>query len=372
MALLNDIQGRTTQIMVYGSHHPSQDMAALLANLGNLPLMLPPDCCIIWVLRTAEPLSFPSHVHGRRLIPVLLDPMIDAPRGRWLQDPFLCLNDHEQTKLVVTRDAGAFALDAGQRIAAATGQDFCPVELRFAGGNMLRLDDVLLIGKDLALENGIPPQGDFLAPDQAAWAALEDRITTQLKVKQVVWVGLRCRFQPKVKPVGQADVSWQPFFHLDLFVLPGGRNAEGALRLFLGELHPVTDIQMGVLQRTALEEMTHALDEIAEQLRDALPGLELLRLPIIVYPSSTQLRVNSLCNGWLDRTAEGDWAYLPDYRQDARWSQYEVAIAEAHAVAEERLLSCGITPRWVQMDFKTYAKDGGALHCAVKVMKRNP
>lgn len=371
MTLLNDIQGTTAQIMVYSSHQGAEGDLAPIAKLGNLPAMLPDGCSIVWVVRSAKPLKFPAHASGRPLLPVHIDSRIDAPRGRWLQDPFLCLNDGKQIELVVTRDADAFALDAGRRIAAATERSFRSVRLQFAGGNMLRLDDTLLVGRDLALDNGLNVEGDFIAPDKAAWAALEQQIRTECRVEHIVWVGLKGKFEPGIKPVGQLSESWQPLFHLDLFLLPGGRSADGRLRLFLGEVHPVPDIYMDAAQEAALDSLRTALEEVREHLHDSLQGLELLRMPIIIYPAANQLMVHSLCNGWLDRGPKGDWAYLPDYRKAKIPEQYAAAAASAHAVAESRLCAWGIAARWVHMDFHQYAQDGGALHCAVKVLQRN-
>lgn len=372
MPLLNDIQGSAAEIMVYHHYHGPADAPAPVASLGNLPAMLPEGCAIIWVMHSAVPLTFPHDIQGRPLYPVLVDARIRAGRGRWLQDPYLCLDDGKQTELVVTRDAEVFALDAGRRIAAATERVYRSVRWRFAGGNLLRLDDVLLVGRDLALDNGLKAQGDFIAPDKAAWETLEGQIRATCCVEKIVWVGLQCKFEPPVKPIGQVAQTWQPLFHLDLFLLPGGRNAAGQLRLFLGEVYPVPDLHVDATQQAALDSLADALDEVGAQLRKSLPGLELQRMPIIVHPSAHQLMVHSLCNGWLDRSPAGDLAYLPDYRTAALQPQYASAAASAHALAEERLHAWGIKARWIQMDFHVTAQDGGALHCAVKILKRNP
>lgn len=370
MALLNDIDGNTRQIMVYSDQDEALDMSVLLNKLGDLPRQLPSDCSIVWVVRSAKPLKFPAHASGRSLLPVLIDSSIDASRGRWLQDPFLCLSGHERTELVVNKDADDFVRVAAFQIAAATGWTIRPVDLRFAGGNLLRLDDVLLVGKDLAFENGISPQEDFLAPNKAAWEALETKLRTLFQVKHIVWVGLARKFQPKIRPIGLKELTWQPFFHLDLFLMPGGRDREGRLRVFVGEIHPVTDIYADEEQGIALHALRIALDEVASKVRHDLPGLVLERLPILILSGPQQLKVYSLCNGWLDRGAHGAQAYLPDYRAAIGETQYTLQIAEAHAVAEARLLSLGFATRWVQMNFIEYASDGGALHCAVKVTHR--
>jgi hypothetical protein len=370
MTLLNDIQGSTAQIMVYSDHGETDDMAALLEKLGNLPVQLPLDCCIVWVVRSAKPLKFPADAQGRPLLPVHIDCRIDAPRGRWLQDPFLCLSGHERTELVVDKNADDFVRVAAFQIAAATGWTIRPVDLRFAGGNLLRLDDVLLVGKDLAFENLICEPSDFLVPNAAAWEALKAKLRRLFQVEHIVWVGLERKFKPQIRPIGLDDLTWQPFFHLDLFLMPGGRDAEGRLRVFVGEIHPVTDIYTDVAQVGALDALRMALEEITAKLVHDLPGLIVERLPILILSGPQRLNVYSLCNGWLDVGPHGGRAYLPDYRAAIGETQYALAIAQAHAAAEAKLLSLGIATIWVQMNFLEYASDGGALHCAVKVMHR--
>lgn len=369
MTLLNDIQGSTRLCMTSSDDTGTQSVEALLDKLGNLPDQLPPGCCIVWVVRLAKPLKFPAHAQGRPLLPVPIYSRIDAPRGRWLQDPFLCLSGPERTELVVDKDADDFVRVAAFQIAAATGWTLRPVDLRFSGGNLLRLDDTLLVGKDLALENGIPAQDNFLKPDKAEWEALETKLATLLQVEKIVWVGLRRKFKPTIPPMGLGDPTWQPFFHLDLFLLPGGRDAQGRLLILLGK--PTLNREDDDLACAQLKVLQSALDEVEANLRRDISDLAIDYLPILIALQNERWLPLSYCNGWIDCTGADKTVYLPDF------SGWEPTVATGYrietiqAAAERTMENHGFSVRFVKMKFEEYLTDGGTLHCAVKVLKRS-
>lgn len=375
MSLLSDIDGKTSLILVAspGLTKPGEAQARLAAQLGNLPKALPTDCEILWLMEPdASGQEVPHFVlDGKTVRPIPVSALsLRGGRMRWVQDPYLCRRGDMGPELIISATAAPAAKEASIQIASVTGRVIRPVDLRFEGGNLLQLGDTLLLGRDIAYQNGIVHQGKSLEPNEKAWCHLESRIRAAFGVQKLIWVGTQRQVQPGLPSCAISQTTWQPFFHLDLFLMPGGRDPAGHLRLFLGKVYPIGNIRMTPAETGAIQVLAEALDQIALQLACQLPGLVLERLPILVSPGGGGLHIRSLCNGWVDIDAKQAIAYLPDFRKAEPEDQYEQIVQQAHLAAADTLGRCGFRLRWIDMNFNQLATEGGALHCAVKVLAR--
>ena len=375
MEMLDDQSGITQELMVYLDLVAGFTVADVRMALGNLPECLPQGANIYCLCSNraacAQVLEL-GNCHVHLLHQQWTAEIPPSSRARWLQDPYLSLlrkdaHGVHQAELLVHARAPLHQLELGMRVAAATGRSVRPVDLRFAGGNLLRIGDTLLVGYDLAYENGIPASRDVLDPSNAAWIALEETLKALTGCQKICWVGLGRAFAPDVKPKGLPQRTWQPLFHLDLFLMPGGRSLTGQSRLWIGEPYLLLGNAQAEVQVQALR---LALAEVEDSLREACPTWELARLPLLLQPAGKRWEVYSLCNGWIDHAPGRKVAYLPDFR--AAFYPYRMATEaeKAYTAAEEALAVWGFSARFVQMNLPEYANDGGALHCAVKVLSR--
>jgi hypothetical protein len=373
MSLLSDFEGCASVVAVAtpGKQPLGEPQARLAEVLGNLPGKLAASCIILWIHAGKETSDAPFEIDGRTVIPVFIAPSDAVPgKVRWLQDPFVCALTQGAPTLVVPVQSNGLSKETVLRLAASLNWLVKPVPLHLEGGNILQLGEYLLLGKDLAYQNGIERVDTYLSPKREPWAALEAQIQSAWGAKQLVWVGTDHEVRLPVVSTARVAPTWQPFFHLDLFLLPGGRSPEGNLRLFLGQLVNVEHLGLTEMHRQAFAQLETALDGLEVLLRAAIPGLEIARLPILTFLQGSQLLVQSLCNGWVEVTPTTKQAFLPDYRPQDLPPAYRLTVDEAHLQAEQSLKAWGFTTRWVEMNFPKLAQDGGALHCAVKVLVR--
>jgi hypothetical protein len=373
MALLSDFEGSATMIAIAtpGKGVLRNPHATLAKALGDLPSLLHPRCKIIWVNGSLGDPIAPFEIDGRVVIPVQIQTGDKMPgRMVWMQDPFVCQHHAGVTTLVLPSHANGREQAMVQQISLYLGWEAQAVNLHLEGGNMLQIGDALLLGKDLAYQNGIAQLKTWLHPNRAAWETLESKFCAVFGTKRVVWVGTRHQV---VLPVGCEAIvktTWQPLFHLDLFLLNAGVNHRGNPRIFLGELFNIDHLELSDDDHAALAVLRDALDEIGLQLLGDFPGLEIARLPILTVLQANRLSVQSLCNGWTEVTAGEKQAFLPDFRKSTLYPTYQDQVDQAHLLAEASLENWGFCTRWVDMNFSQLAREGGALHCAVKILER--
>lgn len=375
MPLISDFEGRATVIAVAtpGNVGLPSPQVALVKQLGSLPRQLSPGSTIVWVCAASATPVAPFEIDGCRVVPVRIRPDKTVQgRIRWIQDPFVCRWDGATVSLVVPDAADGVAKETVLQISTALGWEVRSVPLWFEGGNMLQVGDILLLGRDLAYKNGIPKAGSWLDQNRKRWETLEAAFKSTFHVSKVVWVGTDFEVALPMGCVATTKPSWQPLFHLDLFLLPGGMNPDGVPRLFLGELHNIDLINTSETDRETLFLLQGALDEVEAHLLRSIPQVELSRLPIITTLQENRLAVQSLCNGWVEVGPHGRRAYLPDYGRNNRQDRYAGMCHAAHEAASLTLAQWGFRPVWVDMNFKKVAREGGALHCAVKILKRTP
>jgi hypothetical protein len=373
MALLSDFEGRAIKIAVAtpGEVDATQAETLLTRQLGNLPRLLHPDCQIFWIHGCTNGPITPFKIDGRAIVPVPMphdQPL--AGHMRWIQDPFVCLRTDDTTTLVLPRDAAPVAKEMVLRLASALQCTVKPVDFWLEGGNMLTIGDMLLLGKDMAAQNGIPQKENWLLPARDQWETLEGTLATCFGSMQIVWVGTKLRLHVTVTSAAVKKEGWQPFFHLDLFILPAGYNVHGHLRLFIGEICNWDHLGLTDRHIADLERLQRSLEEVVDHLLGALPPIEIARLPILATFTAGQLFVESLCNGWVEHTAQEHIAYLPDFGLNDRRDAYAQHRHAMHLSAERVLSKWGIKPIWINMNFDDLASDGGALHCAVKILER--
>ncbi len=373
MALLSDFEGKAIKIAVAtpGDVDATRAHSLLRQQLGNLPGQLHPDCQIFWVHRSTNGTIAPFKIDGRAIVPVPL--YTEQPlKGhmRWIQDPFVCLQQHAGVTLLLPANTDEIGRETVRALSRALD---CPVQhtdLHLEGGNILQLGDTLLLGKDLAYQNGIPQQSSWLKPDREAWTVLEGKLKVCFHAKKIVWVGTKHQMELGLDCTAVARCSWQPLFHLDLFVMPGGISEAGHLRLFLGEVDCWEQIGLGNQGTEAIKQLKLALEEVKSGLTEAIPNVQIARLPILAAVQSGRLSIDTMCNGWVEAGRNLGGAFLPDFGRNARKDAYAQDRHTAHLNAEQPLAAWGLKCQWVDMDLGQLSTEGGALHCSTKILER--
>jgi hypothetical protein len=383
MSLLSDFEGHASAVLVLTpcAADYDQPQSLLTGRVGNLLELLPQDCHLFWACASKHLPEAAFEIDGRHVVPIHLPGIHGAPgHAGWVQDPLLVWCVH-QDRVILQPVPPLGAAEAPSRLEVDTvlarslaNTLNCPIRsipLAVEGGNVLRLGDCLLLGRDIGPDNGISIRGPHLHPDVAVWKHLEAKALAELGGKEAVWVGNERKAAHGLRglPIKNTP-SWQPLFHIDLFLLPGGVGPGGEPRLFLGEIQNLNDDALDGADREGLDGLKAMLEEVGESLRHQMPGLQIARLPIITLVTEGQISIESLCNGWVEVSSRGKLAFLPDYRPRPGHDQYSVRRADLHVRAGETLLRWGFQPRWVDMNFPELSRHAGALHCAIKILNR--
>jgi hypothetical protein len=373
MTRLSDFKGRASKIAVAtpGEVKESLAVAKLTQQLGNLPDKVHADCKIYWVHKAADQAIAPFEIGGRAIIPVPVQAQQRAAgHFRWIQDPFICLQSTEGLSLLLPSNADEIGRATVRALALALDCPMRHTDLHLEGGNILQLGDTLLLGKDIAFQNGIPQQGTWLKPDREAWATLERKLKACFQAKHIVWVGTQHQIDIGLDCVAVASQSWQPFFHLDLFVMPGGVSEDGQLRLFIADVYSWEQIGLNEHELAGLARVKLALDEVKNGLLEAISNLQIAPMPLLTTVQSGRLAVETMCNGWIESARDRGQVYLPDFGRNGRKDAYGLHRHAAHLLAEQGMAKWGLKCAWVDMDFEQLSAEGGALHCSTKILER--
>ena len=360
---------------------------------------------------------------------------INAHHG-WVQDSFVCLQKGKggkksQTTMLFSVLNERFSdVILPMDLAQNRKMDLrChPTELYLEGGNILVIDECLLIGKDLILENMIRlhkfdyQKAKELDPRQAErdFRKFErkvlDRFEYEFNAKHTIALGSKKAmksFSP-AKYDGKFihRESFQPFFHLDLYLNFGGIDPETQKRVaFLGcpqyalnllngwEGNPQcgTDPgRKGTKTKSALchpqqgknifgtsqkiedliEETAPFFEELKEQLKYA--GFKVVLVPLFVSyePIPCSYSVHSWNNALVEIYNKGTekHIYLPSYVATG-WMDY-TGINDVIKFLEKKVKKIyqdhGFQVHSIKAGdlFRNAVLRGGSLHCMVKVLSR--
>jgi len=248
-------------------------------------------------------------------------------------------------------------------VANGTGLGKAQAPLYFQGGNVLIGDDFVLLGADYPAES-LDYVGDVLAPAPGeAPADLVRRLYSEY-----LDTGRRLHYVGSTIPVpaeaartvtidgeewteivhtGNEAGTVQPVFHIDMFVTPAGRGADGRFRLLVGDPRLAADLLDEPVAPHAMREVFDSIAAVLGRL-----GFDVIRNPLppaYVDDPDQRLRVwyfatanNALVEPGrviLPTYGHGAWEHLDavDRANAELWRSlgYEVAeLADCHPLAE--------------------------------------
>lgn len=286
---------------------------------------------------------------------------------RWAQDPFLVLKAPDWTILLDSlhnRRLCDFFLPL--EIAQQAGPDFLvrPTRLYLEGGNVLRGHRCVFVGQDLIQENikrlGFT-ESDVLKEFRQVWG-----------VDEILQVGL-AHSNPRLKvDGGDGQETRQPLFHIDMFMSLGGIDPQSGQEVIFLASPRLCDELLRVPSSAkvlASEAEAHAdgmFEEIGLQLRES--GFQVIPLPIFFYDNAT-----FSWNNCLVEVFEGQKrVYLPSFQSAHDPEKLNPSFQCLEVQVEDIYASQGFEVVWFRNGrfFRTLARHGGSLHCAVKVMAR--
>lgn len=207
-----------------------------------------------------------------RVTPPVLVPLDDAlDFSLWSQDVALAAEDSGRAAVLLISEKPLRAPDAVavEAIAAAAGIAVRRIPARAEAGNLLVLDDRLLVGADVP-EEGIEALagGRSLARVGVASDLPHRRVRLE-RIEGRLWID----------EVFAGAGRRQPVFHLDMFLTPAGRDADGWPRLLVGDMRMADALRDGQRPPADLGIIADALDEVAEGLRRH-GGFTIIRNPM--------------------------------------------------------------------------------------------
>ena len=302
------------------------------------------------------------------------DEYLDNDQNEWAQDAFVVLQTpHGQTVLLepMLHTYVANALVAEQ-LASTANILLKPTRYRIEGGNILVGDDFALVGRDLLEHNRIRFFGDRSAEEGI------HEVTAVFKqllgVKYLIWTGMQApqRFKLDVK---QGDLALQQFFHIDLFVTLGGKDAKtGHEVIFIAKIDADAAICPADERescKAGIAEINDALDLLAiwfQKLheREAAPQFAVERMPMGI-----EIANNGKCSIYSYNNCHVEWyhgirrMYLP------RYPQFTAGSRDLEGKIKRLMTGLGYQSQFIEQDFDRRSKyEHGSLHCLTKVLAR--
>lgn len=331
----------------------------------------------------------------------------------WVQDPFYCLQKYDskvlETTLLFSILSPRFEdlilpLELAQN--PVLNLRCHPADLLIEGGNMLVIDKVMFIGKEL-IEKNVKLFNERDIREGANWDSTEiiQLFKEQFNVYQVISLGTKDKHLSfdidKTDENGKCQhrMSYQPFFHIDLYLNFGGINPSTGKRIvFMGCPKYGLDILNGEDESVDCDlghphqgknskGASFKIDELIDQtaifftdLQDQLEyeGLEVVKVPMYVF-SKPMVRRYSVCS-WNNALMEiynqgkSKHIYLPTYeitkRKDNTGHSKRIKVLEEKV--KQIYIENGFNVHVIEAGnlFRNAIQKGGSLHCMVKVLGR--
>ena len=285
---------------------------------------------------------------------------------RWVQDPFLTLELGTITVLLNSlHNQRLCDFFLPLEVAQQVGPQFLvsPTRLYLEGGNLLRGIRTVFVGKDLIRRNR----------NELGLSRKEvmQQLRQDLGVDSILELGNKDLVGGLGLDTGQPEDSFQPIFHLDMFLNFAGLDESGKEIVLFGD--PAMCIELGGLP-------SHPGVNPTEQVKKAIPifkevreqiereGFRVIRLPLVFF--------NGIVFSWNNCLVEvgmnGKFVYLPSYQTSADHEQLNPTFRGLELYIENLYQHLGFEVIWFRHGrfFRTIAEHGGSLHCIVKVMRR--
>lgn len=276
-----------------------------------------------------------------------------------------------------------------------------PTTLILEGGNILRIDDYALIGLNTLAQNVIELLGKNSETAPEDLTQLEERIAAELGVNEVIWVGHNGCKQSLTQP---GEFTYQPFFHIDLFLTPAGKVFRGDTTvelLLVGDVAMANDLIEGKLGHRVhsglpiskmdwpdlyLDEMMSFFTLYNQENTGKRSAFELVRLPLLFEKGQDAKSVLYSYNNAVVEEFDGKkHIFLPNYvkwekdydqekeineRDDLQNKKFKLLQLEVERILHETAQFTAIY--WVGhgSHFRDFAYAEGALNCLTKVLRR--
>lgn len=311
------------------------------------------------------------------------DPLMNT---EWAQDAFVVMTGPDGRQLLRTPYYPGQLADhfVATQLAADESLDISlkPTSIHFEGGNLLVGDTYAIAGKDMLAKNCIEAlaRTNTKHLDHAHVDAVEDRIKRAFGISHILWAGF-----PTTKlnlfNRHRNEYTFQPAFHVDLFLTLAGRTPDGRYEIvLLGEPNEANRLLRSAFGRQLpsagrvgedFAEMKACFDNWNRLAVKDMPKFKVISVPML-YHQGTLYSVN---NCLIEVAGDHRIAYLPDYRVPAE-EDYELLNPAMECINEHvfRIFGdLGFVVHWIQAGrhFRRLAQRRGALHCIAKVLRRS-
>lgn len=286
---------------------------------------------------------------------------------RWAQDPFLVLQKGEWTILLDSlhnRRLCDFFLPL--EIAQQTDPHFVvrPTRLYIEGGNVLRGIKGVFIGEDLVHENM-----QLLSLERAK--VLEDFSKTFGGV-DIIPVKMRSQRRRLRLDGGKGDLTRQPLFHIDLLMSLGGRIEEDSQEVIFYS-DPIITSQLLENIKDKRSFHSNLEDDIEIRFREpaeslAAIGFHVICVPVFFYDNVLYSWTNCL----IETQDKRKRVILPSYQAEYDPEKLNTVFEILEKEVASTYTNAGMEVVWIEAGrmFRNLARQGGSLHCAVKVLRR--
>lgn len=296
----------------------------------------------------------------------------------WAQDPFCVLEGAGDLTIFLQPLFSRRYMDKFISLMLSADERFDtlvkPTTLLLEGGNILANEDYLLAGKDLLAQNilQILRKKQSREPDPTILESLEAKFRKEFGVREVIWLGFdRAKLDWKRK-----GTTYQPAFHLDLFLTLGDKNSAGKQVLFFGSPSLAKEVLMEQLPNSEIDFHPAALNYFVEM--ETVLGRLTHRFEIVKIPLFMVKEHLFSFNNCLVEAFDGHCiAYLPSYLVSPEEDRYERLNPQFRIlmeVVESTFMANGFTEvRWIGPGkfFRKLSQMRGSLHCITKVLKRS-
>lgn len=259
---------------------------------------------------------------------------------------------------------------AAMELSAATSYRTKHTLFPFDGGNILAGDSYLLVGAD-EMSNAMISL--FGRVNKNLFDEIDTLFKIQFGVKEILWLGDTDFTHPYPSGTNYPNGNYQPIYHLDMFITPGGSIKENGTEkeiLFVGDLKTLPNSELGDAENL-VDRMSKDLDLIAKNLASQkLKGkpIKVIRipLPLLAQTNGNQSSgsVFSLNNGVMEvRNNKSKTYFMPEYEND----QGQNTRDQARKIFQK----AGIKVVDVEGNFaQSSLTTQSSLHCRTLVLRR--
>ncbi|KGJ91003.1 agmatine deiminase family protein [Colwellia psychrerythraea] len=277
----------------------------------------------------------------------------------WAQDGYCCLKDDEGNSILIepldfTRGGDNFV---AEQVAARSNIQVEATKYHIEGGNILAGDNYVIVGSD------------YLHYNKKITGETEQEVTAGFQdlfgVDTIIWLGFDA---PVNFPIDVFQGTYQPIFHIDMYITLGGKAENGKELIFVGDVNLAKSV---LDQESPLVEIASTFDKTSDWLAAySINGLEfeVVRLPLdlwnVTNSNGTFLSYN---NCIIEAFAGIKNVYLPSYSSVAPGSVNRRKLdSKVAAIFEEH----GFNVTMLSGSYEELCKNGGSVHCVTKVLHR--